>query len=344
MSQPTDATRRGFSGNAAVLDSIEMPHLGDVLEIIHSSRGRFRSARAAGRTNDTTWRFWWAGDAYFRFESDGEGGGNVNVRAGPTWWTLDAGGEAYTNDGDPSVGLGMAPEFGLLHTRSLLASAVLEILSEDRVAGRQAVILRATPRLGADHWRWWGFWHSTEPIEVPIDLERGVALRGPYFKVDEVAFDEDFPRDVFSQPYPDDLRGVHRGLERPREMSLEEARQSVGFPVLLPASLPDGSRFLRCLVDAGDPPEWVGLIWAVDPGHRFVLQIRQGPAVAREAAGIRGPEIVREGARILVEELGAEPLQIHRVFVERLGTWVGVDSDLPRDVVIEIAASVKERS
>jgi hypothetical protein len=319
-----------------------MSRLGEVLELIYSSRRRFRTARAAGRTNDTAWRLWWAGDAYFRFEDEREGGGSVNVRAGPTWWALEADGEAHTNDGDPHLRLGMAPEFGLLHTRSLLASGVLEILREDRVAGRPAVVLRATPRMGAGHWRWWGFWESTEPIEVPIDVERGVALGGPYFQVDEIAFAEDFPREVFSRPYPEDLRRVHRGIERPKEMSLEEARQSVGFPVLLPSSLPLGSRLLRCLVDPGDPPEWVGLTWAIDPGHRFALHIRQGPAVAKEATRFRGQEIAREGARILVEEVGEKPVLSHQVFVERLGAWVEVDSDLPKDVVIDIGASVKE--
>lgn len=321
-----------------------MPRLGDVLELIYSSRERFRSAQAVGRTNETVWRLWWAGDTYFRFEEDREGGVHINVRSGPMWWTLGADGEAHTNDGDPSVRLGMDPVFGLLHTRSLLASAVLEILRQDRVAGREAVILRATPRPEAGHWRWWGFWESTEPIEVPIDLERGVALGGPYFQVDEIRFEEEFPDDLFSRPYPEDLWRVHRSLERPKEMSLEEARQSVGFSVLLPASLPHGSRLLRCLVDPHDPPEWVGLTWAIDPGHRFALHVRQGPAVAREATQIRGQEITRKGVRIIVEEVGNEPVRSHRVLVERLGGWVEVASDLPKDDVIEIATSVKDGS
>jgi hypothetical protein len=321
-----------------------MTRLEDVLELIYSSRRKFRTARAAGRTYETPWRLWWAGDAYFRFESDAEGGGSVNVRAGSTWWVLEADGEAHTNDGDAHLRLGMAPEFGLLHTRSLLGSAVLEILREEQVAGRPAVILRATPRPEADHWRWWGFRDATELIEVRLDLERGVALGGFSSQVDEIAFDEDFPPQVFSRPYPEDFRRVHRGIERPQEMSLEEARRSVSFPVLLPTSLPHGSRLLRCLVDPGDPPEWVGLTWAIDPGHRFALHIRQGPAVAREATRLRGQEIVREDARILVEEVGVEPVRSHRVLVERLGAWVEVNSDLPRDVVIDIAASIKERS
>lgn len=320
----------------------EMQRLGDVLELIHSSPRRFRTARMTGRTNDTVWRLWWAGDAYFRFESDREGGGSINVRAGPVWWALDASGEAHTNDGNAELGLGMQPEFGLLHTRSLLACAVLEIVRDASVADRPAVILRALPRPEADHWRWWGFWGSPEPIEVPIDLERGVALGGPHFQVDEAVFDENFPPEVFSRPYPEDLRRVHRGLERPREMSLEEARGAVDFPVLLPASLPQGARLLRCLVDPTDPPRWVGLSWAIDPGHRFALHVRQGPALAEEARQFRGREIVRQETRILVEDLGDEHVRPHRALVARRGNWLEVDSDLPLDTVIEIAFSMPE--
>jgi hypothetical protein len=321
-----------------------MSRLGDVLELIHSSRRRFRTARVAGRTDDTVWRLWWAGDDHYRFEYAREGGGHVGVRAGPVWWALDPDGEAHTNDGDPNSRLGMAPEFGLLHTRSLLACAILESLREERVAGRAAVVLRATPRPGAGHWRWWGFWGSADPIEVPIDLERGVALGGFNHRVDAIAFDEEFPTEVFSQPYPraEDLRRVHRGLELARELPLEEVRRAVGFPVLLPRALPEGARLLRCLVDPEDPPEWVGLSWAIDPGFRFFLHLRQGPALAREATRFRGREVVRGGARLLVEPAGEESIRSHRVLVERRGTWVEVDADLPLDTVIQIALSVGE--
>lgn len=321
-----------------------MRRLGDVLELIHSSRRRFRTARVAGRTNDTAWRMWWAGDAYFRFERERDGGSYINVRAGAHWWSVDAAGEAHTNEGDPELGLGMEPEFGLLHTRSLLASALLEVLREDQVAGRPAVILRATPRPGADYWRWWGFWEPTDPIEVPIDLERGVALGGFRFRVKEIAFDEEFPGQVFSRPYPETVGRIHRTLERPQEVSFEDARRRVDFPLVLPTSLPPSARLVRCLVDSADPPEWLGLSWAIDPGYRSALHMRQGPGVEREASRIRGHEIVRQGARILVEELGDEPHRSHRVLLERRGAWVEVHSDLPLDTVIDIGLSVADES
>lgn len=61
-------------------------------------------------------------------------------------------------------------------------------------------------------------------------------------------------------------------------------------------------QFLRCLVDGADPPEWVGLSWAVDPGHLYTLHLRQGPVVSREVARSRGRELIRNGIRLLIEE------------------------------------------
>jgi hypothetical protein len=178
------------------------------------------------------WRFWWAGNDRFRFERVPNGSGFVNVRAGAIWWIVDSDGQAHTNDGDPNLTLGMPPEFGLLKTRSLLATALLQVVRDEPVAGRPTAILRAMPRSGAEHWRWWGFWDSSEPLEIPIDLERGVALGSPYFQVDEIGFDEKFPPALFSRPYDED-HPVQRE-DRPRAMSLEEARATAPFPVLVP--------------------------------------------------------------------------------------------------------------
>jgi hypothetical protein len=317
-----------------------MGSLGDVLELIHSSAGRFRTARVVGRTGDSTWRFWWAGNDRFRFERKRDGGGFVNVRAGPVWWVLDSDGRALTNEGPPSQGLGMQPELGLLHPRSLLATAILEVLRDEGVAGRPAAIMRATPRPGASHWRWWGFWDVTEPIEIPIDLERGIVLGGFHFHIDEVAFDEEFAPELFSRPY-DEGHLVEHGHRLPREMPLEEARRATLFPAFVPRLLPEGARLLRCLVDPTEPPEWLGLSWAIDPGHRYTLHVRQGPAVTRDAERFRGEEIVEQGLRLVVEDAESQrPLR--RLFAETHAGWCEIDSALPFDTVVAIALSLEE--
>ncbi|MGH2711753.1 MAG: hypothetical protein ACRDH9_11180 [Actinomycetota bacterium] len=319
--------------------------LAEVLELIHSSRSRFRSVRAVGRRKECGWRMWWVDDAHWRFETDSPRGSHASVRNGPTWWTYESTGEAHTNDGEPGVGLGLDPDFALVHTRSLLAAFVLEVLGEQEVAGRRAVLLRATPRPGGGDWRWWEVLDPAKepPSEVVIDLERGVALKNSWTEVTEIFFDEEVEPAVFSRPYPEDLRRVHRTRDEPLEMSLEEAREQVTFPVRLPSFLPEGARLLRCVVDPLDPPEWVGLSWAFDPGHRAGLHLRQGPAVDREAAMYRGVEVQRKGTRVLVPD-HEESGYFQDVVAEHDGYWVELGSDLPRDVIVDIAASVGEAS
>jgi hypothetical protein len=178
-------------------------------------------------------------------------------------------------------------------------------------------------------------------MEVPIDLERGVALGGFRSQVEEAAFDEDFPPEVFSQPYSDAHRPVHPAMESPREMTVEQARAEVPFPIRLPRRLPQGSRLLRCRVDPGHPPEWVGLSWAVDPGHQYALHLRQGPAVDKEAARSRRPETIRDGLRLLVEEAGSPGL-FRTVLAKRGDAWVEIDSTLPLEVLIGLALSIEE--
>ena len=258
------------------------------------------------------------------------------------WWVLDSDGRAHTNEGDLEVGLGMQPEFGLLHTRSLLATAILEVLRDEQVAGRHAAIVRATPRRGADHWRWWGFWDATEAMEIPVDLERGVALGGLRFRVDEISFDEEFSPDVFSRPY-DDAHPVESDHRLPQEVSLEEARRAVPFEVAMPSMLPEGARLLKCFVDPADQPEWVGWSWAIDPGHRYTLHLRQGPAVTREVERFRGEEISVQGLWLAVEEAESQR-PVRRLFTETHAGWCEIVSDLPLDTVVAIARSLEKPS
>lgn len=328
-----------------------MISLGDVLDLIHSSPDRFRTARLVGRTGNSTWKLWWAGDERYRFEREHARGSSVAVRAGATWWMVEPDGTGHTNYGDSSLGLGMQPELALLHTRSLLSSAILDVLRVEEILGRSAAILLAAPRPGVN-WRWWGFEDETEPMEVAIDLERGVALSGFDFRVDEIDLDEEFGPEPFSRPYEGgspghDPRAPHpvaaeAGRHYPREVSLEEACRVAAFKVLLPRLLPEGARLFKCLVDPSEAPQWVGLTWAIDPGCRYTLHLRQGPGLAREAEHFRGKEVIEQGMRVLVDAAESHRA-LHRVLIEKDDCWIEIDSNLPVETLIEIANSL-ERS
>jgi hypothetical protein len=256
------------------------------------------------------------------------------------WWVIDSDGHAATNDSDPERRLGMQPELAFLHTRSLLAAARLEVVREQEVAGRPVAIVRASARSAGSHVRWWGFWDEVDAMEIPIDLERGVALGSPYFQVDEISFDEELAPEIFSRPYPESHTTDH-GDRSPREMSLDEARALLRFPVLLPRLLPEGARLLRCLVDSEEPPQWVGLVWAIDPGATYTFRLRQGPAVAREAERFQGEEVTEQGVRFSVEGAASEHALL-RMFANTGRDWYEVDSDLPLEMIATILLSMQE--
>jgi hypothetical protein len=110
---------------------------------------------------------------------------------------------------------------------------------------------------------------------------------------------------------------------------------------LVPRVLPEGARLLRCLVDPEEPPEWVGLLWAIDPGATFTLRLRQGPVVATEADRFRDKEITEQGVRFRVEGAAGEHALL-RMFAETNGDWYEVDSDLSLETIATIVNSLEE--
>jgi len=319
-----------------------MSRLGEVLEVMYESHRRYRTFRAAGWTSgESSWRFWWAGPTLVRTEQDRPEGSLIIVRAGPRWWIREPDGTAHTNEGDDSIRVGLGAGLELLHSRELLGAAVLRFVREDAVATRPAAVLACRLR-ASERWRWWS--HFDGPFEVAVDLERGVVLRRPSMEVTECAFDEDFPEELFAAPYGPDHHPVRRTTDRRRDLSLEEAATAVSFPVLLPALLPEGARLLRCLVDGDDPPGWMGMSWTIDPGHRYSLHVRQGPDVAREAGSGDWETLEQEGQTIRLRRHSMESSRTFEVLLERDGSWAHIDSDLPLDLVLGVALSLRPSS
>jgi hypothetical protein len=62
-----------------------MVELGDVLEVIHDSHRRFRTARLVGRSGQDRWQLWWAGDRRYRVEAQTPAGRSVTVADAPEW-------------------------------------------------------------------------------------------------------------------------------------------------------------------------------------------------------------------------------------------------------------------
>jgi hypothetical protein len=123
---------------------------------------------------------------------------------------------------------------------------------------------------------------------------------------------------------------------------MEEAHQTAPFPIVMPKVLPSGARLLKCLVEPEYPPQWVGITWAIDPGHSYTLGLRQGPAVARDAERFRGDEIVEEDLRLLIEESGPESHRSRTLLMQLGDACFELYSDLPRDTLVAVARSLKQ--
>ncbi|CAN5246741.1 hypothetical protein BH20ACT24_BH20ACT24_04370 [soil metagenome] len=314
-----------------------MTRLAAVLETIYESRCRYRTVRATGRAHGSDWRLWWAGPHHIRTEEAYRGGTLVTVQAGAQWWMRQPNGKVETNKGDETLHVGFDSSIlQILQSRPLLSTAILEVLDDDVIAGRPAATLRARPRQESEHARWWS---STEPFDVAIDLQRGIVLRGPQLDVTEVAFDEDFGDGVFG---PLARRGepVRDVTVRPREVSLEEARATMPFPILLPTVLPDGARLTRCLISPEIPPVWVGLSWVIDPGIRYFLHLRQGPDVESAPASPDWREVSQGEVTVRVREARGAGFRSVSAVIDRNGTLAQIDSDLPAETVIEVAVSL----
>jgi hypothetical protein len=266
----------------------------------------------------------------------------IIVRAGPRWWIREPDGSAHTNEGDDSARVGLGPGLELLHSRELLGAALLRFLREDVVATRRSAVLECRPRAGSEHSRWWS--HLDGLFEVAIDLEYGVVLRRPSLEVTECAFDEDFPDELFTSPYDAGKHPIHRPTDRPRELAFDEAVAAVPFPVLFPGVLPEGARLLRCLVDRDEPPGWMGMSWAIDPGQRYSLHIRQGPDLAVEAGSADWEILERDGRQIQLRQLSSDVVRSLEVLMEQDGTWVQMDSDLPLETVLSVALAMGRTS
>ena len=315
-----------------------MISLGELLDLIYSSRQRFRTVRAAGSSNGAAWRLWWAGDDHFRYEGEG----SVQVQAGGNWWLVDRDGRAHTNAGDPKSHLSAPSALRILHTPSLLSEMVLEVTVEEIVVGRRAVAVRAEPRPGRSPGRWSWFWKESVPVELSIYLERGVALGGPGLSLEEIAFDEDFDAELFARPYPDE-HPVIRPSDPPLEVEIEEAL-GAPFPVLFPRWLPDGARLVKCMMDRAQPPEWVAFSWAIDPGYLHHLDIRQGPAIGEDALRTYEEEFTDGRLKVKVAGRGPGRPQSNAILVGVDEVWAEIYSDLPMEDLMRIARSLEAAS
>jgi hypothetical protein len=172
--------------------------LGEVLELMHTSEGRWRSLHAEGREwrdsalnleafmrmverrrpgsvalfgdssreaeepeeVESPWRLWMEGMDRVRGEfSVGHGETVTAVVDGGTWWSWSPSTGALTNEGSQNAETGLGPGIALVHPAAILPAVDLEVRGRTTTLGRSAYEVLAVPDMG-DHEEDFGVLHG----------------------------------------------------------------------------------------------------------------------------------------------------------------------------------------
>jgi outer membrane lipoprotein-sorting protein len=310
------------------------------------------------RVTEETVRLWVVPPDRVRQETQGDArGAEIGVRDGRRWWHYDPEDGLMSNEDDLSVGSGIAEQRSvLLDPAGLLGALSFEPRGRTMVAGREVIVLRATPRAGVDddfHLHQLAL--GADEYEFAVDVERGILLRaaslieGEEFAVQEildVAFDEEFSPDTFMLTAPPGE--VARGVWEPEahDVTIEEAARLAPFSVWFPARVPAEWR-----VEVGyfpgdeqhhEPGAVVIHLSRADALHRITIE--------QQASGLRDPEDPYEDPyeRSVEQDWRGETVKIlerehgpNKVRLEREGTRISLVSDLGADSLLDLARSLE---
>jgi outer membrane lipoprotein-sorting protein len=190
--------------------------LGDLLELLHGARNRFRTVRLVLRSSNPgakaseLFRISLEQGRKVREDWEGVYGDQrrtgIAVRDGSRWWSWSPDTGVVSTDTHPDAvsNAGKRADH-LLDPALMLAVADFEVLGHSRAAGRDALRVRAMPRDVPD-WVEGTLVRVADKHELTIDAERGVVLRiesraGGELRlleeVTEIAFDDEFSPDTF---------------------------------------------------------------------------------------------------------------------------------------------------
>ncbi|MHB1243328.1 MAG: hypothetical protein ACYC1P_08025 [Gaiellaceae bacterium] len=276
---------------------------------------------------------------------------SLGVRDGDRWWQYSEQYGASANEAEPGVqsGIGEAA-LALLDPAHLLGALRLGPPSETEAAGRPALLVRATPREHDSPFGLHRLGVGAEAYELAFDRERGVLLRTTSLldgepmsstEVLELAFDEDFPPDlfVFELPEGETFRPLFPHAEN---VTLERAAELAPFTVLAPAEVPsDWQLHVLYLPGEERPPQPPSVTL-----HYHSRDAGQQLNVAQTAAGAEDRHVwlaweEADGVRVAgpAEPYGLEPGYAQ---VERDGTRATLSSaELPRERIAALARSLR---
>jgi outer membrane lipoprotein-sorting protein len=305
-------------------------------------------ARREPATVETEMRVWLDRPDRMRVELVRDGARNETfVDDGEREWSHTRGSAAFTHPSQKAHRYGFEP---LFRPHTMLARVQLHPLGEAEWAGRRALHARATTRPGRPDFTF-ELPPGAESFDLLIDRERGVILRLAAFlagdefhtlEVGEIAFDETLPAETFRFDPPEGVEVVDvDAMPEPEEVSLPEAISRAPFTVLAPTRVPEGATRRVRLVEADErfgQPTTVSLGYDFDGGLHYLSISESAQSDLPLDEGFEAIE--RNGRRMHARDMGGQ----RQVLAERLGTDVALVSDLPLDLLVEIAASLEPAS
>ena len=306
-------------------------------------------------------RLWWAPPDRLREDReslDGESGVGMSITDAERWWHLGVDGTFHSYEQMPGARSGMRqPSVDhLLDPAPLLAGCDVELLGEARQAGRDALRVRLLPRPAADPILQPPLLgQGADEFEVLVDAERGVLLRvaariaGEDFRLEEVieiAFDEAFPEETFRFAAPEVVRVVPAppippppsAFGRSRWVPLDQAAREAPFTVLVPTRIPQGAELRVNLVPPAPYVVATVTLTYFLPGATHSLNVIEMPADSGVREDLPERRLEHAGREHFLLERDVPGAHVRVRFVQE-GTDVRIDSDLPLETILDIAAS-----
>jgi hypothetical protein len=324
-----------------------------------SVAGRLKADAAPAVSESRVWesdlRVWVGGPGRVRVEETRRRDGMVEsmlaVVGGGRWWQRDF--QGHVEEGQTGGRRRNGPNltdverhFSPASLREYFAGLALEPLGPVRTAGRECVRVRSTPRPDGHHWpHWLGF--GADEHELHADPEHGVLLftaakfRGELLETNEVtdvAFDEPLADDLFTyEARPgEQVRPADPIVEH---LTLAAAVARMPFTVLVPGGVPE-DHWVRVEV-MFHPPR------VNSPRPHLTLMYFGEASLFVDQSDTRAPRdeyewesVERDGRRMEISDPGTGAGQ-RLVRLEHMGTHVEIRSELDRDRLLELAASLR---
>jgi hypothetical protein len=254
--------------------------LGDLLELLHGARNRYRTVRATVRerfdhdlgrqawtryhgddeeerwdddepltgTSEHVMKVWFEPPDRIREERPSTSHGwRLAIQNGRRWWAYDPNGTVYSNEDEPEVGTDVAEAAMVLFDPAPLIGALwLEPREHLEVAGRRALGVRAKLRRGSHH----------APIsfrldldvdehQLAVDVERGIVLRKVALLDEAPVSTLEILEIAFDETFePAMFEPVPGTRATPpvaaRELALEDLPRAAPFRVFVPRGLAPG--------------------------------------------------------------------------------------------------------